>query len=427
MRQRIKRAFTKDVGLKILAIVFSFLLWLIVVNIDDPTQTRTFTAVVSVMNDDVLTNAGKLYEIKDGVNTVSFRVTAKRSIIEKLSSSDFTAIADMNYLESEERVPVTISANSYQNYITISSKQNYLYVNLEDQVTSKLVITAKTVGDPLEGVAIENIKCTPSVIAVTGRKDTVEAISSVEALCDISGVGADLSEGVIPRFLDSKGNVVDASALKLSVSTVDVSVDFVNLKSVDIAVKTSGVLPEHLALGSITTDPATIVVKGEALDLNDVTNITIPDTVINLSNVMGSYSTTVDISAYLPQGVTLGDGESSKVTIYVKMQDEDVKDIEVPVKNITFTNLGEGLKATLDTDSINTHLFGAMDVLEQVSGSNITGIIDCSNLSVGEKQPVALHFNPVEGTTVQNVTVTITIVADSSNTEDSNKTESKEE
>ena len=111
MKQKILKALTKDVGLKILAVVFSFLLWLVVVNIDDPKQTRTFTSVVTVTNADVLKNAGKLYEIKDGVNTVSFRVTAKRSIIEKLSPSDFAAVADMHNLENGERIPVTISAN----------------------------------------------------------------------------------------------------------------------------------------------------------------------------------------------------------------------------------------------------------------------------------------------------------------------------
>ena len=80
MKQKIITALTKDVGLKILAFIFAFLLWLVVVNIDDPTQTRTFTSVVTVTNGDVLKSAGKLYEIKDGINTVSFRVTASKII-----------------------------------------------------------------------------------------------------------------------------------------------------------------------------------------------------------------------------------------------------------------------------------------------------------------------------------------------------------
>ena len=63
MKQKIITALTKDVGLKILAFIFAFLLWLVVVNIDDPTQTRTFTSVVTVTNGDVLKSAGKLYEI----------------------------------------------------------------------------------------------------------------------------------------------------------------------------------------------------------------------------------------------------------------------------------------------------------------------------------------------------------------------------
>ena len=124
MKQKFINALTKNVGLKILAVIFSFLLWLVVVNIADPTQTRTFTAVVNITGEDVIYSSGKLYEIKDGINTVSFRVTSKRSIIEKLSPSDFNAVADMHNLENEERVPVTISARSYANSITISNNDN---------------------------------------------------------------------------------------------------------------------------------------------------------------------------------------------------------------------------------------------------------------------------------------------------------------
>ena len=94
---KIKRFFLDDIGLKILAVALSVLLWLIVVNVDDPTQTKTFTTTVDVINAEVLTDAGRYYEIVDGNNTVSFRVTAKRSVMERLSGTDFTATADMRW------------------------------------------------------------------------------------------------------------------------------------------------------------------------------------------------------------------------------------------------------------------------------------------------------------------------------------------
>lgn len=414
MKQKIINALTKDVGLKILAVIFSFLLWLVVVNIDDPTQTRTFTAVVTVTNADVLKEAGKLYEIKDGVNTVSFRVTAKRSIIEKLSSSDFSATADMNSLENEERIPVTIAAKSYANYITISSKQNYLYVVLEDEKTERFVIEAQTTGTIETGLTVDSVSSSPTVITVTGPEDVVSTIDKVVASANVTGVTSNFTESVIPKFYDSEGKEVDSKELTLSVSTVSVSVTFSNIKTVDLVVKTSGTLDSSLTLDSIKTDPSSVGIKGEATALNDVTSITIPDTVINLSDLTGSFTTTVDISSYLPEGITLADGSSSKVTIYVLMSGETASTAEVSADNISLTNIPEGLAVSLDATSVTVNVFGTSEALSTLNASSIKGTIDCTNLTVGESQTVVVQFENIEGVTIQNTSVTVTVIEDTS-------------
>jgi len=420
MKQKIINALTKDVGLKILAVVFSFLLWLVVVNIDDPTQTRTFTAVVTVTNEDVLKSAGKLYEIKDGVNTVSFRVTAKRSIIEKLSSSDFSATADMNSLENEERIPVTIAAKSYANYITISSKQNYLYVVLEDEKTERFVIEAQTTGTIETGLTVDSVSSSPTVITVTGPEDVVSTIDKVVASANITGVTSNFTESVIPKFYDSDGEEVDSKELTLSVPTVSVSVVFSNIKTVDLVVKTSGTLSPHLTLDSIKTDPSSVGIKGDVTALNDVTSITIPDTVINLSDLTGSFTTTVDISSYLPEGITLADGSSSKVTIYVLMSGETASTATVSADNISLINIPEGLAVSLDVTSVQVNVFGTTDMLAALDATAIKGIIDCTNLTVGESQTVVVQFENIEGVTIQNTSVTVTVIEDTSAaTEDS--------
>lgn len=410
MKQKILNALTKDVGLKILAVIFSFLLWLVVVNIDDPTQTRTFTSVVSVTNEDVLKSAGKLYEIKDGVNTVSFRVTAKRSIIEKLSPSDFSAVADMKDLENEERIPVTITAKTYSNYITISSKQNYLYVELEDEATERFVISAETTGKQEAGLAVESVTCSPTVITVTGPEDVVTKISKVVASANITGVTSNFTESVIPKFYDDAGKEVDSKELTLSVSTVGVSVNFSNTKAVDVVVKTSGTLPGHLTLGSIKTDPSSVMIIGEASALNEVTSITIPDSVINLSDLTGSFTTTVDISSYLPAGVELADSSSSKVTIYVLMANESSSTAEIASDKIKLTNVPEGLAVAIDDKSLTVNLFGTKEDLEALDTSKIEGVIDCSSFTLGENQSAVVQFENIEGVTIQNTSVTVTVI-----------------
>ncbi len=409
MKQKIIAALTKDVGLKILAFIFAFLLWLVVVNIDDPTQTRTFTSVVTVTNGDVLKSSGKLYEIKDGINTVSFRVTAKRSIIEKLSPSDFSAIADMNNLENEERIPVTIAAKSYANYITISSKQNYLYVVLEDEKTQRFVISAQTTGNIEPGLAVDTVTCSPTVLTVTGPEEVVSTINSVVATANITGVTSNFTESVIPKFYTERGDEVDARELTLSVSTVSVSVAFSNTKAVDVVVKTSGTLSSDLTLESIKTDPSSVMIIGEASALNDVTSITIPESVINLSDLTGSFSTTVDISSYLPAGVALADTSSAKVTITVLMAGETSSTVDVAADNIEFKNVPEGMKVTLNSSDIKVNVFGTEKALSEISAKNLKGYVDCSGLAAGDAQNAVLQFENIEGVTIQNTSVTVNV------------------
>lgn len=414
MKQKILKALTNNVGLKILAVIFAFLLWLVVVNIDDPTQTRTFTSVVTVTNADVLKNNGKLYEIKDGVNTVSFRVTAKRSIIEKLSPSDFSAVADMNNLENEERVPVTITAKSYSNSVNISSKQNYLYVELEDELTERFVIYAETTGTADNSLEVEEVTCSPTVLTVTGPEEVINSIEKVVATANIEGVSTDFTESVIPKFYDSKGQLVDSKELTLSVSTVGVSVHFENKKAVDIVVKTSGSLSPDLTLGSIKTDPSSVMVIGDTSALNNVANITIPDTVINLSNITGSFTTTVDISSYLPEGVTLTEGTSSKVTIYVLMENEVSGTTHVATDNIELRDVPDGLSVKLTVDKISVDVFGTASAIAALNAGDIKGYIDCSGLSEGDNQNVVVQFENPEGITVQNTSVSVDVAKDAS-------------
>ena len=70
---------TNNLLLKLLAVMFAAILWLAVVNIDDPKTTRTFTTTVTVENTDYLTEIGKYYEIVNNSNTVTFKVSGKRS------------------------------------------------------------------------------------------------------------------------------------------------------------------------------------------------------------------------------------------------------------------------------------------------------------------------------------------------------------
>ena len=90
-----KYKLTNNLGLKITALVFSAFLWLIVVNVDNPVSSSTFTNIpVTIVNEDIITSSGEVYQVL-GEETVSVVVYANREIRQSLSAEDIVATADI--------------------------------------------------------------------------------------------------------------------------------------------------------------------------------------------------------------------------------------------------------------------------------------------------------------------------------------------
>ena len=409
MWMKIKKALTANIGFKILALVFSIALWMIVVNVDDPEQTKTFTATVQVINENVLTDQGKYYTLTDG-NTVSFRVTAQRSVLERLSSSDFTATADMNYLEDDERIPVDITVNRYASSVRISAQRLYLKVEVGDEMDARFSIRGETTGDPADGFAVDEVSVVPNVISVRGPAEYVSKIESVRAYCDVTGRNMDTSETVVPVFYDADGKEVDTTRLQVSVDTVDVYVEIVSVKEVPIVVETSGSLADGLELTGITTDPATVMIKGESSELNRVTNITIQASVISLSDITQDLTTTVDITSYLPDGVTLLDSQDAQVSVKVGVAGETTQEFDVPVDNISVRNLERGYTTSFSASTVKVSITALQSELSRLSANSITGYVDVSGLVPGTYNlPITMNLD--EDYQVGQATIQITITA----------------
>ena len=111
MLQKFGKRVMNNFGLKILAVLFAVVLWIVVVNIDDPSNSKPYTTSVSLENKSYITSMGKWADYLDGKNTITFSVYAKRSVHNTLTNANFTATADAQKIEYDEktgtyRVPV---------------------------------------------------------------------------------------------------------------------------------------------------------------------------------------------------------------------------------------------------------------------------------------------------------------------------------
>ena len=107
--KKILRLFTNNVGLKILSLLLSVMIWLVVVSIDNPVKDQNFTQVpVTVLNGDTFEASGQAYELADSSSTVTVTARAERSVLSQLSRDDFSATIDMNNY-SNGRVPISVA------------------------------------------------------------------------------------------------------------------------------------------------------------------------------------------------------------------------------------------------------------------------------------------------------------------------------
>lgn len=428
MGNKILKTLTKNLGFKILAVVLAFILWLVVYNTDDPTITVSYTTNVTVENASVVTDMNKCYEVLNGTNTVSFAVTAKRSVLNKLEDTDFTAVADMNRMIVNEdgdkaNVPIEIISKRSNSSLKYNEKNKYLEVSLEDLMKRRFIITADTSGKVADGYALGEVTVTnPNVLNVSGPASIVNKIDSVVATIDVDGMSMNLSDNVIPALYDADGQEIDTTKLKLSNTTVTISAKILSVKEIPLVFSTSGVPYGDNRVVEISSKPETIKVKGSSTTLNPLSSLNIPGDVLNVSGASEDITTTIDISEYLPDGVELVNASDATVTVTVRIEAYELKKFNLSTSQINVNGLDSNYDLSFDQSTVAVTVSGLKNDLNKLNTSQLSASIDVTDLGVGTHQ-VNLDLNLDEDNyAYQTITVTIEIKDktkdDSENTDD---------
>mgnify|MGYP003098512016 FL=1 len=428
MGNKILKTLTKNLGFKILAVVFAFILWLVVYNTDDPTITVSYTTNVTVENASVVTDMNKCYEVLNGTNTVSFAVTAKRSVLNKLEDTDFTAVADMNRMIVNEdgdkaNVPIEIISKRSNSSLKYNEKNKYLEVSLEDLMKRRFIITADTSGKVADGYALGEVTVTnPNVLNVSGPASIVNKIDSVVATIDVDGMSMNLSDNVIPALYDADGQEIDTTKLKLSNTTVTISAKILSVKEIPLVFSTSVMPDGDNRVVEISSKPETIKVKGSSTTLNPLSSLNIPGDVLNVSGASEDITTTIDISEYLPDGVELVNASDATVTVTVRIEAYELKKFNLSTSQINVNGLDSNYDLSFDQSTVAVTVSGLKNDLNKLNTSQLSASIDVTDLGVGTHQ-VNLDLNLDEDNyAYQTITVTIEIKDktknDSENTDD---------
>lgn len=369
MRKRI----ANNLALKILAFLIAAFLWLIVVNIDDPVGDKTFSNIpVQVVHEEVITDNNNTYQIVDNTQEVNVTVTAQRSVLDKIKAEDIQATADMKELTMRTQVPIEVTIKGYTGkYEKANANPRNLQIQIDEEAKNNFPITPTTTGTVREGYVVGELKALPEKVTLRGPKRIINSISKVTAEADVSGLSEDETLEAKLVLYDSNNNVIDQTLLanNLGKEGVSVEVNLLQVKRVPVKIDTAEIsAAEGYKLGTITVEPQEISVTGEKSVLSNVSEISIPASALQMENLTQRTETTVDISSYLPNDVSLAEENANKVVISIPVQQPGAKTFEVSTSSIVVNNLSSNLDISYDsTVDLEIQIKGPSDVLNVFS------------------------------------------------------------
>lgn len=409
MLRRLTKLVTNNFGLKVLAAVFAVILWLVIVNVEDPDKSTVFSVSVRIENADYLTEMGKTYEVLENSDVISITVTGKRSIIEDLSASDFSVVANMeNIDETMSMIPITISAPGYGNQLEISKRSSYVLVNVENLVTKEYDIEVVTEGSLASDCFIESTEVTPQKVTVTGAESYINEIDHAEVTMDISGAWADVSASGHIALLAEDGRELSQAPLTLSSTDASMVAHILMRKTLPVEFEISGELPENYRLESVESSVDSLTVEGASDALGTVDNLKISASQLNVSGVTAPFTAIIHLEDYLPDGVSLAAGMPEDAEVSVEILSQTTESFLMPVDNVTVSGLRDGLNLAYNDDTVTVNITGFEDVLSEVNEQQLTGTLDASNLSEGTYTVAVKIVGDYADVSEASVSITIT-------------------
>lgn len=408
-----RKKLLKNWGLKLASLILAFILWFLVVKIENPTKTVTFNNVpVKLVNTELLEQQNKVYEVLDSTDEVRVRISAPRSIAEQLRASDIVAEADISKLTSIN----TVEINYYVNYEVdeIEGDHDVVRLNVEDRSSKWVKLQARTLGEVAEGYIAAGASPDQTLIEVTGPESMVSQISYAGADIDVTGATNDLSANVEVQLYDADGNLVDSPSIKKNVKYIHMAVSVLATKAVPVELSVMGTPADgYLATGVVESTPASVQIAGTSSLLSGISKISIPEDRLDITGATGNVVETINIREYLPENVRLADGSfNGRLTATVYIEPEIKKTLELPVENIGMLNLPEGLEAEFAEDEtvFSLDVSGLNAVISPLTENNVGAFIDIAAW-MAEEGKETLHpgtytlpvtFQLPEGTVQEN-------------------------
>lgn len=315
--------------IKIISLLSAMVLWMYVMAIVDPEETKLFENIpVTITNKNEL-NERDLVIYPEQDLTTNIYVTGKLSNLKKVTKDDINVYGQINNpLEGNNEIYLKVSTSQRVNY---DFKNPVMIVTLEKIISEDKSIKVDITGSGKNNV--DNIMLQDNIdkVSVSGPRSLVNKVKRVVGTVKVNGELNDFSQSIKLEPVDANGKVVEG--IELEKDSVNVNITLLTQKTVPITLK----LSDNSESGvNYTMSQNTVTIKGKKDIVDSINNIETQP--VKLSEI--SPGTSKDIYLQVPSGITI---ETKYITINKNSEENTLEEYTYTAKDIEIRNNTENI------------------------------------------------------------------------------------
>lgn len=315
--------------IKIISLLSAMVLWMYVMAIVDPEETKLFENIpVTITNKNEL-NERDLVIYPEQDLTTNIYVTGKLSNLKKVTKDDINVYGQINNpLEGNNEIYLKVSTSQRVNY---DFKNPVMIVTLEKIISEDKSIKVDITGSGKNNV--DNIILQDNIdkVSVSGPRSLVNKVKRVVGTVKVNGELNDFSQSIKLEPVDAKGKVVEG--IELEKDSVNVNITLLTQKTVPITLK----LSDNGEPGvNYTMSQNTVTIKGKKDIVDSINNIETQP--VKLSEILPG--TSKDIYLQVPSGITI---ETKYITINKNSEENTLEEYTYTAKDIEIRNNTENI------------------------------------------------------------------------------------
>jgi YbbR domain-containing protein len=386
------RWFANNVGLRVLAVVLAFAVWLVSAWQEDPIIEDVVTGRVVVTGLDPTTTL-----LSNSLpTTVTTRIRAPRSVLQVLAAGGVRVDVNMaDLVEGGHIILLTPTLNAEPAQV-LSSQPLTTFVTIQKLVQRTLPVTVRIEGETALGFRQLQPKINPNLVTITASQQIVSQVVQVSGNLSVEGARTDVAQTVRLVARDADGSIVSNIFMEPGSVAVTVTLEQLsNYKDLAVKVERDGQPAQGYAVTGISSDPPIVTVFG-ARDVITALQGFIQTQPVSIANRTSDVSELVSLN--VPPNVSLLSGLQVSVTIKI----EPIQGARTVTSKIEVIGVPVGVRATPSPTTVDIVLAGSLPLLNSLKDQDVRVIIDAKDLKAGINVVEPQVVRP-DGITVQSI------------------------